>query len=146
MNANCLLLGRGPLYPIALEGALKLKEVAYIHAEGGAGGEMKHGPIALIDQSMPTIALACEGGLRDRMAINISEIKARAGHVIGVLTDGDDELANQVDEAIFIPPTPPHLVPIAATVPLQMLAYEIGLLRGADIDQPRNLAKSVTVE
>ena len=146
VNANCLLLGRGPLYPIALEGALKLKEVAYIHAEGGAGGEMKHGPIALIDQSMPTIALACEGGLRDRMAINISEIKARAGHVIGVLTDGDDELASQVDEAIFIPPTPPRLVPIAATVPLQMLAYEIGLLRGADIDQPRNLAKSVTVE
>ena len=80
------------------------------------------------------------------MAINISEIRARAGHVIGVLTDGDDELANQVDEAIFIPPTPPRLVPIAATVPLQMLAYEIGLLRGADIDQPRNLAKSVTVE
>ncbi len=145
-NENCLLLGRGPLYAIALEGALKLKEVTYIHAEGSAGGEMKHGPIALIDQSMPTIALAPEGGLRDRMAINISEIRARAGHVVGVLTDGDDELGGQADEAIFMPETPAHLVPIAATVPLQMLAYEIGLLRGADIDQPRNLAKSVTVE
>ena len=145
-NDNCLLLGRGPLYPIALEGALKLKEVAYIHAEGSAGGEMKHGPIALIDQSMPTIALAPAGGLRDRMAINISEIKARAGHVVGVLSDEDDELGGQVDEAIFVPETPAHLAPIAATVPLQMLAYEIGLLRGADIDQPRNLAKSVTVE
>ena len=143
---NCLLLARGSLYPIALEGALKLKEIAYIHAEGGAGGEMKHGPIALIDQQMPTIALACEGALRDRMAINITEIKARAGHVIGVLTDGDTTLAGQVDEALFIPPTPPLLLPVAATAPLQLLAYEIGLLRGADIDQPRNLAKSVTVE
>ncbi len=145
-SSNCLLVARGPLHAIALEGALKLKEVAYIHAEGSAGGEMKHGPIALIDQSMPTIALAPEGGLRDRMAINISEIRARAGHVVGLLTDSDGELAHQVDEAIFIPETPAHLVPIVAAVPMQMLAYEIGLLRGADIDQPRNLAKSVTVE
>ena len=145
-SGNALFLGRGPLYPIALEAALKLKEVAYVHAEGSAGGEMKHGPIALIDQHMPVIALACDGALREKMAINIAEIKARAGRVIGLLTDGDAELAHEVDEALFIPPCPPLLLPIAATIPLQMLAYEIGLLRGADIDQPRNLAKSVTVE
>ncbi len=145
-GANCLLIARGPLYPIALEGALKLKEISYLHAEGSAGGEMKHGPIALIDQDMPTIALATEGALRDRMAINIAEIRTRAGYIIGVLTDGDHELASQVNETIFIPPTPPLLLPIATAVPLQLLAYEIGLLRGADIDQPRNLAKSVTVE
>ena len=145
-NANALFLGRGPLYPIALEAALKLKEIAYVHAEGSAGGEMKHGPIALIDQHMPVIALACDGALREKMVINIAEIKARSGRVIGLLTDGDAELANEVDEALYIPPCPPLLQPIAAAIPMQMLAYEIGLLRGADIDQPRNLAKSVTVE
>ena len=141
-----LYIGRGLLYPIALEGALKLKEISYLHSEGFAAGEMKHGPIALIDSGMPTMALAPADLLRDKMASNIEEIKARDGVIVGLLTDGDIELAARVTHAIFIPDVPPPLLPIVATVPLQLFAYYIGVKRGADVDQPRNLAKSVTVE
>ena len=141
-----LYLGRGWSYPIALEGALKLKEISYLHAEGYAAGEMKHGPIALIDAEMPTLVLAPAGGLNEKMANNIEEIKARNGVVIALLTEGDGALAGRVDHALFIPPVPEPLLSIVAAVPLQLFAYRMGLRRGADVDQPRNLAKSVTVE
>ena len=141
-----LYLGRGINTPIATEGSLKLKEISYIHAESYAAGEMKHGPIALIDHDMPTLALAPRDELYDKMANNIQEVKARDGEVLGVLTRGDDRLAGLVDHAMFIPETPPNLTPVVATVPLQLFAYHIALRRGCDVDQPRNLAKSVTVE
>ena len=141
-----LYLGRGINSAIALEGALKLKEVSYIHAEGYPAGEMKHGPIALIDRNMATLALAPQDRLYDKMAGNIKEVKARRGIVLGVLTEGDTELASEVDESLFLPVAPEHLYPLLATVPLQLLAYYIALDRGCDVDQPRNLAKSVTVE
>ena len=141
-----LYLGRGINAAIAQEGALKLKEISYIHAEGYPAGEMKHGPIALIDREMATLALAPRDSLYDKMVGNILEVKAREGVVLGVLTEGDTELADQVDEALYLPPAPEHLSPLLATIPLQLLAYHIALLRGCDVDQPRNLAKSVTVE
>ena len=141
-----LYLGRGPSYPIALEGALKLKEISYLHAEGYAAGEMKHGPIALIDAEMPAFVLAPAGGLNGKMLNTVEEIKARNGLVIGLLTEGDDALAERVDHALFVPAVPEPLLPIVAAAPLQMFAYRMGLRRGADVDQPRNLAKSVTVE
>ncbi len=143
---SVLFLGRGINAPIAAEGALKLKEISYIHAEGYPAGEMKHGPIALIDPEMATLALAPRDSLFDKMLGNVKEVKARDGVVIGVGTDGDGELAGEVDEVLYIPPAPDHLVPMLATVPLQLLAYHIALQRGCDVDQPRNLAKSVTVE
>ncbi|MFQ6029513.1 MAG: glutamine--fructose-6-phosphate transaminase (isomerizing), partial [Dehalococcoidia bacterium] len=143
---DLLFLGRGINSPIALEGALKLKEISYIHAEGYPAGEMKHGPIALIDPNLATVALAPRDGLYDKMVGNIKEVKARDGVVLAVLTEGDDELSSQVDEVLFIPQAPDHLVPMLATVPLQLLAYHIAVQRGCDVDQPRNLAKSVTVE
>jgi glucosamine--fructose-6-phosphate aminotransferase (isomerizing) len=141
-----LFLGRGLLHPVALEGALKLKEVSYLHAEGHAAGEMKHGPIALIGPEMPTMALAPHGALREKMASNIAEIQARNGTVIGVLTDGDQEMADRVNHALFLPDVPSSLLPVVATVPMQLFAYHMGVERGADVDQPRHLAKSVTVE
>ena len=141
-----LFLGRGINAPIALEGALKLKEISYIHAEGYPAGEMKHGPIALIDKGMATLALAPRDSLYDKMLGNVHEVKARDGVVIGVLTEGDDQLSTQVDEAIYIPDAPEHLLPLLATVPMQLLAYHIAVQKGCDVDQPRNLAKSVTVE
>ena len=143
---NFLFLGRGINAPIALEGALKLKEISYIHAEGYPAGEMKHGPIALIDQGMATLALAPKGSLYDKMVNNIQEVKARDGVVLAVVTEVDRELADQVDEVLFIPEISELLTPMLATVPLQLLAYHIAVLRGCDVDQPRNLAKSVTVE
>ena len=143
---NFLFLGRGANAAIASEGALKLKEISYIHAEGYPAGEMKHGPIALIDPGMCTVALAPWDGLRDKTLSNIKEVKARAGLVVGVLTKGDDDGAAQVDYPLFIPEAPEMLQPIIATVPLQLLSYHIAVLRGCDVDQPRNLAKSVTVE
>ncbi len=143
---DMVYLGRGAGYPIALEGALKLKEVSYIHAEGIAGGEMKHGPIALVDENMPVVAIALQDAQRDKMLGNIEEIKARDGSVIALLSDGDTDLAERVDHAILVPPISPALSPVLAAVPLQLFAYYIGVLRGADVDQPRNLAKSVTVE
>ena len=143
---NFLYLGRGITYPIAIEGALKLKEISYIHAEGYPAGEMKHGPIALIDPSMPVVAIAPHCSLYDKMANNIREVKARDGVVIAIATEGDLELPPQVDEVLYIPRCPEMLTPLLAAVPLQLLAYHIAVRRGCDVDQPRNLAKSVTVE
>jgi glucosamine--fructose-6-phosphate aminotransferase (isomerizing) len=143
---NFLYLGRGINAPIALEGALKLKEISYIHAEGYPAGEMKHGPIALIDQGMATLALAPRDSLYDKMVNNILEVKARDGVVIALVTEGDQELVSQVDEVLYMPKASDLLTPLLATLPLQLLAYHIAVLRGCDVDQPRNLAKSVTVE
>ena len=143
---NFLFLGRGSNAAIAAEGALKLKEISYIHAEGYPAGEMKHGPIALIDPGMCTVALAPNDALRDKTLSNIKEVKARRGVVAAVLTQGDDEAAEEVDYPLFIPEAPELLQPILTTIPLQLLSYHIALMRGCDVDQPRNLAKSVTVE
>ena len=143
---NFIYLGRGINSAIATEGALKLKEISYIHAEGYPAGEMKHGPIALIDHRMPTMAIAPNDALYDKMVNNVQEVKARGGAVLGVLTEGDEILSGLVDGALFVPNVPDHLTPIVATVPLQLFAYYIAVRRGCDVDQPRNLAKSVTVE
>ena len=143
---NFLFLGRGANAAIASEGALKLKEISYIHAEGYPAGEMKHGPIALIDPAMCTVALAPRDGLRDKTLSNIKEVKARGGVVVAVLTEGDINGASEVDYPLFIPEASETLLPLVATIPLQLLSYHIALLRGCDVDQPRNLAKSVTVE
>ncbi len=143
---NFLYLGRGVNYPIALEGALKLKEISYIHAEGYTAGEMKHGPIALIDEDMPVVAIATGERVFDKVASNMQEVKARDGRVL-VVTDRDPaELAGLADEVLSVPRVPELLAPIVNVIPLQLLAYSIGVRRGADVDQPRNLAKSVTVE
>ena len=143
---NFLYLGRGALYPIALEGALKLKEISYIHAEGYPAGEMKHGPIALLDEKMPSLLLALQNGLYEKVLSQLAQLRARGGRVVALGTAGDPQLAEQADEWIPIPPCPESVQPIVATVPLQLLAYHIAVHRGADVDQPRNLAKSVTVE
>ena len=141
-----LYLGRGINMPVAMEGALKLKEVSYIHAEGYAAGEMKHGPIALIDENMPVVVIAPRDHLYDKMRGNIEEVKARGGIVIALLTQGDHELDGKVDEIIELPAAPHLLSPLVAVLPLQLLAYHIAVRRGCDVDQPRNLAKTVTVE
>src|SRR6185437_10319548 len=143
---NMLYLGRQYLFPVALEGALKLKEISYIHAEGYPAAEMKHGPIALVDEETPTIFLIPRGGVYDKVLSNLEEIKARGGPVIAVATEGDTETAGRADDVIFIPDAPEYLQPLVSGVPLQLLAYHIALLRGCDVDKPRNLAKSVTVE
>ncbi len=143
---NFLFLGRGINYPIALEGALKLKEVSYIHAEGYPAGEMKHGPIALIDIDMPVVAIAVKDHLYDKMMSNIEQVKARDGIVIAIATEGDNEVANKADHVIYVPEASEYINPILSVVPLQLLAYYTALRRGCDVDQPRNLAKSVTVE
>ncbi|MEK7880092.1 MAG: SIS domain-containing protein, partial [candidate division NC10 bacterium] len=145
-HQNFLYLGRGLHYPIALEGALKLKEISYIHAEGYPAGEMKHGPIALIDEGMPVVALAPRDATHERMLGNIEEVKARDGKVIVLAHPGDREVAARADHVISIPPTVDFLSPILMVIPLQLLAYHIAVRRGCDVDQPRNLAKSVTVE
>ena len=141
-----LYLGRGYQYPIALEGALKLKEVSYIHAEGYPAAEMKHGPIALVDKNTPSVIINPRGTLYDKVMSNLQEIKARGGPVIAVATEGDREIATHVDDVIYVPSAPEYLQPLLTVVPLQLLAYHIALLRGCDVDKPRNLAKSVTVE
>ena len=143
---NFLYLGRGINYPIALEGALKLKEISYIHAEGYPAGEMKHGPIALIDENMPVLAIALKDAVYEKMISQIEQAKARGGIVIALATEGDTVIADKADQVICVPETPALLSPIVAAIPLQMLAYAIAVRRGADVDQPRNLAKSVTVE
>ena len=143
---NFLFLGRGVNAPIALEGALKMKEISYVHAEGFPAGEMKHGPIALIDRGMATVALAPRDRMYDKVVNNVKEVKARDGVVVAVATKGDLDLASQVDHILYIPEVPENLTPILATVPLQLLAYHMAEMRGCDVDQPRNLAKSVTVE
>ncbi|HYA87286.1 MAG TPA: glutamine--fructose-6-phosphate transaminase (isomerizing) [Nitrospirota bacterium] len=141
-----LYLGRGPNFPVALEGALKLKEISYIHAEGYPAGEMKHGPIALIDENMPVLVLAGKNDVYEKILANIEEVKARGGVVIAIATESDTEIAKRVTHAISIPATNQLLMPILMAIPLQLLAYHIAVLLGADVDQPRNLAKSVTVE
>jgi glutamine---fructose-6-phosphate transaminase (isomerizing) len=141
-----LYLGRGINYPIALEGALKLKEISYIHAEGYPAGEMKHGPIALIDENMPVVTIATRDHVYDKMLGQIEQVKARDGIVIAVGNDGDTALADRADHVLYVPKTTPLLQPMLNVVPLQLLAYYIALRRGCDVDQPRNLAKSVTVE
>ncbi len=143
---NFLYLGRQYLYPVALEGALKLKEISYIHAEGYAAAEMKHGPIALVDAETPSVFLIPRGAVFDKVMSNLEEIKARGGPVIAIACEGDEEVAARADEVIYVPDVPDYLQPLVAVVPLQLLAYHIALLRGCDVDKPRNLAKSVTVE
>ncbi len=144
--SNFLFIGRGVNYPIAMEGALKLKEISYIHAEGYPAGEMKHGPIALIDEVMPVVAIATADGLYSKMVSQIEQAKARGGVVIALATEGDDQVANIADHVIYVPETPPLLAPAINVIPLQLLSYHIAVRRGCDVDQPRNLAKSVTVE
>jgi glucosamine--fructose-6-phosphate aminotransferase (isomerizing) len=141
-----IYLGRGLNYPIALEGALKLKEISYIHAEGYAAGEMKHGPIALIDENMPVVAMAPKDASYPKMLGNMEEVKARGGRLIAIVNIGDTEACQKADDIICVPEASTHLMPIIMSVPLQLLAYHIAVLKGTDVDQPRNLAKSVTVE
>jgi glucosamine--fructose-6-phosphate aminotransferase (isomerizing) len=143
---NFLYLGRGYQFPVALEGALKLKEVSYIHAEGYPAAEMKHGPIALIDDDMPVVFLAPRDTVYQKVVSNIEEVKARGGRIIAVVSDDAPELRDKVDHIIRVPHTIPALLPVLTSVPLQLLAYHMAILRGTDVDQPRNLAKSVTVE
>lgn len=143
---NFLYLGRGYGYPIALEGALKLKEISYIHAEGYPAAEMKHGPIALIDENMPVVFLANKGPNYEKVLSNIQEVKARKGKIIAIVTAGDKHVQQFADHIIEIPETDEALSPLVSVIPLQLLAYHIAILRGCNVDQPRNLAKSVTVE
>ncbi len=143
---NFLYLGRGYNYPVAMEGALKLKEISYIHAEGYPAAEMKHGPIALIDEEMPVVVIATKNGNYDKVVSNIEEVKSRKGKIIGVVTKGDMLVRELADHIIEIPETEEFLTPLLATIPLQLLAYHIAVMRGCNVDQPRNLAKSVTVE
>ena len=143
---NCLYLGRGYNFPVALEGALKLKEISYIHAEGYPAAEMKHGPIALIDEQMPVVVIAPKQGHYDKVVSNIQEIKSRSGKIIAIVTKGDTQVKGLADHVIEIPETSDALSPLITTIPLQLLSYHIAVLRGCNVDQPRNLAKSVTVE
>jgi len=143
---NALYLGRGVNFPIALEGALKLKEISYIHAEGYPAAEMKHGPIALIDENMPVFVVAPNNGHYEKLVSNVQEVKARSGKVIAVVTKGDTEIRNAADHVIEIPETLEALTPLLTVVPLQLLSYFIAVMRDCDVDRPRNLAKSVTVE
>src|SRR5262249_16213629 len=143
---NMLYLGRQYLHPVALEGALKLKEISYVHAEGYPAAEMKHGPIALVDEGTRCVFLIPRGAVFDKVMSNLEEIKARGGPVIAVATEEDEEVATRADDVIYVPRVPEYLQPLVAVVPLQLLAYHIALLRGCDVDKPRNLAKSVTVE
>jgi glucosamine--fructose-6-phosphate aminotransferase (isomerizing) len=143
---NFLYLGRGVLFPLALEGALKLKEISYIHAEGLSAGEMKHGPIALVEPDLATFVLVGQDVVRSKIIGNMEEIKARQGKIIALCCSGDQEVAEQADEVIYIPRVTECLLPFLAIVPMQLFAYYVALEKGCDIDQPRNLAKSVTVE
>ena len=145
-SKNALYLGRGNSFPVALEGALKLKEISYIHAEGYPAAEMKHGPIALIDEEMPVFVIATKGTSYEKVVSNIQEVKARKGKIIAIVTEGDTEVRDIADHVIEIPETDENLVPLLATIPFQLLSYHIAVMRGCNVDQPRNLAKSVTVE
>ncbi|MEA3408775.1 MAG: glutamine--fructose-6-phosphate transaminase (isomerizing) [Candidatus Eisenbacteria bacterium] len=145
-HSNFLYLGRGYNFPVALEGALKLKEISYIHAEGYPAAEMKHGPIALIDESMPVVVIAPQDAFYEKILSNMQEVKARGGRILAITSQGDDQVKGMADDVIEIPRTLPHLTPILSVIPLQLLAYHIAVERGCSVDQPRNLAKSVTVE
>ena len=143
---NWLYLGRGVNYPVALEGALKLKEISYIHAEGLPAAEMKHGPIALIDRGMPVVVVAPQDHTYEKVIANIEEVKGRLGSIIAIATEGDQYLSQIADSVIYVPKTPPILSPLVTTIPLQLMAYYAAIARGHNVDRPRNLAKSVTVE
>ena len=144
--SNFLYLGRGYNFPVALEGALKLKEISYIHAEGYPAAEMKHGPIALIDENMPVVFLATNQSAYEKIVSNVQEVKARKGKIIAIVNEGDSQIKALADHVIEIPATEEILSPLLTIVPLQLLSYHIAILRGCNVDQPRNLAKSVTVE
>ena len=143
---NALYLGRGVNFPVALEGALKLKEISYIHAEGYPAAEMKHGPIALIDENMPVVFIAPKDAVHSKIVSNIEEVKARGGKVIALINEGDTEIERLADATFTIPVTLDLLTPMLTSIPLQLLAYYVAVARGCNVDQPRNLAKSVTVE
>ena len=143
---NWLFLGRGYNYPVALEGALKLKEISYIHAEGLPAAEMKHGPIALIHEGMPVVFVAPRGATYEKIIGNIEEVRARGGHVIAVATEGDERIARHAEHVFHVPDCPAPLQPLLTVLPLQLLAYHAAVARGCNVDKPRNLAKSVTVE
>jgi glucosamine--fructose-6-phosphate aminotransferase (isomerizing) len=143
---NALYLGRGYNFPVALEGALKLKEISYIHAEGYPAAEMKHGPIALIDEQMPVFVIATNKSAYEKIVTNIQEVKARKGYVVAIVTEGDEIISKIADHTIEIPDTLEPLTPLLSVIPLQLLSYHIAVIRGCNVDQPRNLAKSVTVE
>ena len=145
-SRNALYLGRGVSFPVALEGALKLKEISYIHAEGYPAAEMKHGPIALIDEEMPVFVIATKGANYEKVVSNIQEVKARKGKITAVVTHGDKEVKEIADHVIEIPETDEFLVPLISVIPWQLLSYHVAVMRGCNVDQPRNLAKSVTVE
>jgi glucosamine--fructose-6-phosphate aminotransferase (isomerizing) len=143
---NFLYLGRLHNFPVALEGALKLKEISYIHAEGYPAAEMKHGPIALVDEETPSVFVVPRGQIYPKIISNLEEIKARKGPVIAIACEGDDQIAERADDVIYVPDVEDFLQPLVSVIPLQLLAYHIALLRGCNVDRPRNLAKSVTVE
>jgi glucosamine--fructose-6-phosphate aminotransferase (isomerizing) len=143
---DCLYLGRGYNFPVALEGALKLKEISYIHAEGSPAAEMKHGPIALVDESLPVVFVATKDSYHEKVLSNMQEIKARKGKVIAVINEGDEQSRALADDVIEVPEADEIMAPMLSTIPLQLLAYYIGVAKGYDVDKPRNLAKSVTVE
>jgi glucosamine--fructose-6-phosphate aminotransferase (isomerizing) len=145
-SQHMLFLGRGTGYPIALEGALKLKEISYVHAEGYAAGEMKHGPIALIDEEMPVVVVCPRDGHYEKTFSNMQEVRAREGHIIAVCTQGDDDVHGLEADVVEIPAAEPEVLPLLEVIPLQLLAYYMADLKGTDVDQPRNLAKTVTVE
>ncbi|MHB8906282.1 MAG: SIS domain-containing protein, partial [Melioribacteraceae bacterium] len=145
-SKNFLYLGRGYNFPVALEGALKLKEISYIHAEGYPAAEMKHGPIALIDNDMPVVFIATKDSVYDKVVSNIQEVRARKGRILAIVNEGDDQIENMVDHVIKVPKTDNMLTPILTVIPLQLIAYHIAVKKGLNVDQPRNLAKSVTVE
>ena len=143
---NALYMGRGFNYPVALEGALKLKEISYIHAEGYPAAEMKHGPIALVDEDMPVIFVATHHQLYKKILSNIQEVKARNGRILAIVTEGDEAVRKIAEEVIEVPPTLPAVAPLLSVLPLQLLSYHVAVFKGLNVDQPRNLAKSVTVE
>ena len=145
-NEHAFFIGRGPMFPVALEGALKLKEISYIHAEGYHAAELKHGPIALLQKGTPVIAVACEGPAKDKTLGNIEECRARGARILGIVTEGDHDAEEVMDDFIAIPRAHPLVATIPATVALQLFSYHVAHLLGCEIDQPRNLAKSVTVE
>jgi glucosamine--fructose-6-phosphate aminotransferase (isomerizing) len=145
-SRNFLYLGRGYNFPVALEGALKLKEISYIHAEGYPAAEMKHGPIALVDENLPVLFIATKDAYYEKIVSNIQEIKARKGMVIAVISEGDTQIRGMADHVMVVPEVDELLAPLISVIPTQILSYYIGVLRGLDVDKPRNLAKSVTVE
>ena len=143
---NFIYLGRGFNFPVALEGALKLKEISYIHAEGYPAAEMKHGPIALIDENMPVVFICTKDSAYEKVVSNMMEVRARKGRIIAIASEGDTEVASRADHVLYVPQSIPMLQPILSVIPLQLLSYHVAVQRGCDVDQPRNLAKSVTVE